>query len=69
MERAVRVLALAAAWAQAREPGARLHVFSVEAHLMSRADADRAPADIPPRGLTHRDRSHFTGAVGRPRLR
>ena len=38
----LNILALVALWGRTREPGARLHVFSVEAYPISREDAQRA---------------------------
>lgn len=43
----LNVLALIALWRRARPPGGRLHVFSVEAFPMARADAARAHAAWP----------------------
>lgn len=40
----LNILALLDLWRGSRPPGGRLHVFSVEAHLMSRAEAARALA-------------------------
>jgi tRNA 5-methylaminomethyl-2-thiouridine biosynthesis bifunctional protein len=43
----LNILALIDLWARTREPGARLHVFSVEAFPMDAADARRALAPWP----------------------
>lgn len=43
----LNILALVELWGRTREPGARLHIFSVEAYPMSRADAGRALAAWP----------------------
>ncbi len=43
----LNILALLALWRDTREPSARLHVFSVEAYPLTRAEAERALAAWP----------------------
>ncbi|MGZ3378405.1 MAG: tRNA (5-methylaminomethyl-2-thiouridine)(34)-methyltransferase MnmD, partial [Phenylobacterium sp.] len=63
----LNVLALVDLWARTRPPGARLHVFSVEAHPLSADDARRALAHWPElSGLAARLTAQWPGQAKGP---